>query len=487
MVVVLGHVDHGKTTLLDTIRKTSVVARESGGITQHVGAYVVSHGRNAVTFLDTPGHAAFSEMRKRGARVADVAILVVATDDGVKPQTQEAIEAIRAAGIPFVVALNKIDKSNADIDRAKTALTEAGVLLEGWGGDVPNVEISAKQGTGVDALLDLCSLVADMAELRADSAKPGEGVVIEAHRDATRGVVSTLLVKNGTLRVGGHVSVGPVTGKIKAMEDFAGKAIREAGPSTPAVVLGLNETPDVGDAFHVAENEAAAALAANAEASKRVFEQVIAEGTPDRELPVILKVDVVGSLEAIVGELRKLKNSAVALRILDADTGEITENDIKRASTLGALIVGFRVKLRPAIVVSAERNAVSVKTFDVIYELVDGVKDAVRERLPRNVIRDELGVAELLATFKKDPPRHVVGGRVSKGVLRKGALFELERGGVPAGRGEILETQEQKVAVDEIAQGREFGALLKFKSGGLAEPGDRLRVFTERIEEIKIG
>lgn len=486
VVVVLGHVDHGKTTLLDTIRKSNIVSRESGGITQHVGAYVIEHQGKPLTVLDTPGHAAFSEMRSRGAKVADVAILVVAADDGVKPQTKEAIGAIRSANIPFVVALNKIDKSNADVDRAKTQLTEAGVLLEGWGGDTPNVEISAKAGTGIDALLDMLALVADMAELQANAAGPAQGVVIEAHQDQRRGPAATLLVQNGMLHVGDAIIAGSVSGKVKALESFTGKAVSQAGPSTPVVVLGLSQVPDVGDEFRVAGSDTEARERSSLEAQRRAFEQRIAEGNPAMSVKVLVKADVVGSLEALVSELKKLKNSHIALEVVGGDTGDIIENDVKRAEPLGAVIVGFRVKARPAILGLAERLGVVMQTFDVIYECVDAIKKLCVERLPKQTTREEMGTVKILATFKRDLPRHVIGGLVTKGVARKEAQFEIMRNEAIVGSGQILEMQMNQVPVDEVSQNRECGMLVKYRRGGPAQEGDTVNIFLEREKTPKL-
>lgn len=482
VVVVLGHVDHGKTTVLDKIREANVVARESGGITQHVGAYTVTHNGKTLTFLDTPGHEAFSAMRSRGAKVADVAVLVVAADDGVKPQTRESIEAIQSADIPFVVAINKVDKNNADIERTKTELTEAGVLLEGWGGDVPNVEISAKQGQGIPELLELIALVGEMAELTGDGEKSAEGVVVESSRDTQRGAVVTLLVKNGTLRVGDIVAAGAVTGKIKAMENFTGKAMKEAGPSIPAVVLGFNDVPRVGDVFRVMEDEGAALEAAKEEASYREFEQLIAGEKPQEELVMVLKADVLGSLEAIVDEFKKLKNDVVALRIAGADTGEISENDVKRAAAVGAVVVGFRVKVKTSVSMFAERQGVQVASFDVIYELIDFVKQAMQGKAPKEVKREELGEVTLLATFQKDLPKQVVGGKVRKGVIREDAMFEIVRDEeTVTARGRIVSLQQEKIPVPEVKQGNECGFMVKFSEGGPAREGDSVRIFLEEV------
>lgn len=487
VVVVLGHVDHGKTTLLDTIRKTNVAGRESGGITQHVGAYVVEHQGKMITFLDTPGHAAFSAMRRRGAQVADLAVLVVAADDGMQPQTHEALEAIRAVDIPYVVAINKIDKPNADLDKTKADLTQADVLLEGWGGDIPNVEISAKEGTKIDDLLEIIQLLAEMAELRGDASAPAEGVVIEAHQDPRKGTITTALVKNGTLRVGDVVVAGSITGKVKALEDFEGNGVKEAGPSMPTVILGLNEVPEVGDALRAVATEAAATAAAAEEKERRSFEVTIREGEPSVTFPLLIKSDVRGSLEAIIGELEKLKNKHVALQVIAASTGDITENDVKQAGAMGATIFGFRIKARNAITNVAERNDVTVRAYDVIYELMDAVKAEAEERLPKIVTRDDVGTLEVLGAFKYDHPNHVIGGRVTSGVARRGVLVEVIRGEDVVARATVTELQRDKMPVDEVEQDRECGMLVKYTKGGPVQVGDTINFFTETIETPSIN
>lgn len=482
MVVVLGHVDHGKTTLLDTIRKTNIAGKESGGITQHVGAYVIEHDGKPITFLDTPGHAAFSAMRSRGANVADIAILVVAADDGMQPQTQEALEAIRSADIPFVVAINKIDKPNADLDKTKGDLTNAGVLLEGWGGDVPNAEISAKEGTNIDALLELVQLLADISELTGDPGVPARGVVIETHQDPKRGVLATVLVKDGTVRVGDALLAGAVTGKVKALEAFDGESLKEAGPSVPAVVLGFSDVPEVGDTVRVMEDEKTASAAAEEEQERRAYEVTIAEGEPEITLPVVVKTDVRGSLEALIGELEKLKNPHVAIQVVGASTGDVSENDVKQAAAIEAAIFAFRVKATNAVMNVADRHQVRISVHDVIYELLDDLKAAAVDRLPKIVHRKDLGALKVLQTFKYDHPTHVIGGRVESGIAKKGALLEIVRDDEVLGRAEMTELQRDKIPVDQVEQGRECGMLVKYVKGGPVEEGDVIRFFEETVE-----
>ena len=485
VVVVLGHVDHGKTSLLDYIRKTKVAERETGGITQHVGAYEAEHKGKRITFIDTPGHEAFSAMRSRGAEVADVAILVVAADEGVKPQTVEALEAIKKAGVSFIVALNKIDKPNVDPRRVKEELTKKGVLLEGWGGDIPNIEVSAKTGKGVDELLELVLLVAELAELKADDAMPAECVVIETHRDPQKGVLATILVRQGTLRVGDTVVSGKVFGKARAITDFAGKAVREAGPSKPVQMLGLSDVPDVGDVCRTVASEDEARAVAAAQAQQRAFEQLIATGKPETAIPIILKGDVLGSLEAIVETLKKLANPIVGIKILAAETGEVNEGDVQQAAATGSRIVAFKVKTRLHIVQRAERVAVPVETFEIIYELIDRIKELLEANVPPEVKRTDLGEVRILALFKKEGARQVVGGRVNKGIAQKGSQVELFRSGHFLGNGRLSELQENKIPVDEVGVGHECGMLIDAKDADISV-GDIVRVFMEERKPRKL-
>ena len=486
VVVVLGHVDHGKTTLLDYIRKTNVVARESGGITQHIGAYQVEHDGKKITFLDTPGHEAFSAIRKRGAAVADIAVLVIAANDGMKPQTREALEAIRAAKIPYLVAFTKIDLPQADVQRAKTQLAEAGVLLEGWGGDVPNLEVSGKTGTGIAELLELLLLVAEVAELKDTVDEPFWGVVIEAHRDSRQGPTATVLVKSGILKVGDVISAGTVVGKVKAMENFLKNSVTEANPAMPVVLLGFNDVPDVGDRVLTFGSEKEAAAAAEKEASRRTFEKILGGQESEATLAVIIRADVVGSLEAIVGELEKLANPYVALHIVSADTGEVSENDIDQAEATRAQIFAFRTKIRGQIALRAERTGVKIHMLAVIYDLTDIVKRALQDTVPPEIIREDLGQVRVLALFRDEGTQQIVGGRVASGIIRKGEFAEVMRDDRLLGRGRLKEVQQNKIPVDEVKQGNECGMLIEIKGSIDIVEGDMLRVFHEERRERKL-
>lgn len=483
VVVIMGHIDHGKTTLLDFVRSSNVAAGESGNITQHIGAYEVEHGGKWITFLDTPGHESFSQMRTRGARVADVAVLVVAADDGVKPQTVEAIRAAKEAGIPFLVALNKIDKPEADVNRVKGELAEHDVLVEGWGGNVPVAEISAKKGTGVSDLLDLILLAAEMEELTASSGHPGSGVVIESHRDRNRGVVATLLIKDGTVRRGDWLQSGGEAASIRTMEDCAGNIIEEASFSSPVRVLGFSLPPSVGDTFLVNKNKKEAEEAAK----QTILATGIAEGkeeTPEgtRVIPLVIKADVAGSREALEGEIGKLGDTSFVIKILRSDIGDIADDDVKSAFGLeGSIIVGFKVKVSSSARMLAERYGVVIHTSDIIYELLDWLRAELLRRVPVEHARTEEGALQVLRVFKKEGSSVVFGGKVLRGVIRAGSSFDVTREGIVTGSGTITNAQRNKMDVKEVAAGLECGLAASF-SGRMTEH-DVVTTFIESTEK----
>src|SRR3989344_1422316 len=496
IVVVLGHVDHGKTTLLDTIRKTNVAAKESGGITQHIGAYQVTisprgesssrenlkddraQALRTITFIDTPGHEAFGQMRSRGANVADIAIIVVAADEGVKPQTKEALDIVKQTDIPYIVALNKIDKPNAQVDKVKRELADSGVLLEGWGGDVSNVPISAKSGQGIPELLDLILLLADIHELKAEPNVLASGVVIEAHKDSQRGTVVTFLVRQGTLKVSSFVAVGSQEGRKRSLENFLGQAIDQAGPSTPVLISGLSEVPDVGETFSEVASEKEAQEFMNKEKQRRKFIMRIGGENPEVIKKIIIRADVVGSLEAITETLSKISSQIVGLDIISAETGNLGENDLKIAAASKAGIIAFRVKVPPLVVQMAERLGVRIVASDIIYELVDGIRVEMEAAVPPEIIRTDLGVVKILATFKQEGSKQIVGGEVLKGPIKGNTMTDLERGGHHMGQGKITSVQMNKVAVDEVPQGKQCGLLVELKGINIL-PGDVLKIFVE--------
>lgn len=484
IVVVMGHIDHGKTTLLDYIRKSSVAAKESGGITQHIGAYEIelktkNQELKTITFIDTPGHEAFSKMRSRGAKVADIAVLVVAADDGVKPQTKEALSAISDAKIPFCVAINKIDKSSADPERVKNELAAEQIFLEGRGGNVPFVEISAKHGTAVDELLEAILLMAELEDLRTDFGNFAEGVVIESHRDPKRGVASAILILSGILKKGDYVAAGKSIAKVKILENFAGKNIDNAGPSAPVRVIGFDTLPQVGAEFKTFKTYSDAELFTKALAGgvEKYFPQpnpLIMEAdesgtlSSNREtivLGIIIKTDVSGSAEAVLHEIEKLKNERVEMKILRTGAGDISEDDIKfAASSENPLIFGFKVSISQAAKELAERFKVEFVVFQIIYEILDFLKKKIETLAPSEAQMKIAGKAKILKIFPaKVGKNQVVGGKVSDGTVRRGARFNLLRRDRKMAEGKIENLQSGRINVAEVAAGSEFGALASSK------------------------
>jgi translation initiation factor IF-2 len=487
VVTILGHVDHGKTTLLDAIRHANVAAQEAGGITQHIGAYQVEHQGRLITFLDTPGHAAFTAMRARGAQGADLVILVVAADDGVMPQTKEAIAHARAARVPIIVALNKIDKPNANPDRVKNQLAEQGLVPDEWGGNTLIIPVSAKQRLGIQDLLDAILLVAENSDIRANPNGRTIGTVIEARLDKNRGPVATLLVQNGTLKVGDVVLVGTAYGKIRAMFDFRGKPLRKAEPSTPVEVIGLSDVPAAGEPFEVVQSEREArqevqrrleARKQQAEARKKVsLEDLFAryQAGETKELRLILKADVQGSLEPIVSELQKLGSGEIKIEILYAETGNITENDIMLASASKAIVVGFNVQADAAARRLAESEGVSIRTYDIIYRLTEDIEKALKGLLEPEQREKVIGRAQVLAVFPASKFGKVAGCRVTEGEIRRNARLRLYRNGNVLYDGEIASLRHQKEDVREIRQGYECGIGLRDFND--FQPGDVLECY----------
>ncbi len=486
VVTVLGHVDHGKTTLLDVIRHTNVVAGEAGGITQHIGAYQVEHNGKKITFLDTPGHEAFTAMRARGAQGADIAILVVAADDGVMPQTKEAIDHARAARVPIIVALNKIDKANANPERVKQQLADMGLQVEEWGGDTICVPVSAKRKIGIDELLDNILVVAELAELKANPDRPAMGMVIEGQLDKSRGPTATLLVQNGTLRVGDVLVIEDLYGRVRAMFNENWEPVEEAPPSTPVVVLGLSDVPQPGSTFQVVENEKTArALAAQrseekAQATARptkvialddIFEQIQAGQV--KELNLIVKADVQGTIEPIVSSLEKLGDENLKVNILHTGTGNINESDVMLAVASRAIIVGFNVQVDPAAKRSAEAERVDIRLYDVIYKLIDNVDKALKgllEPVYREVVT---GHAEVRAVFSIPRVGKVAGVYVTDGHITRNSLARIRRNGKVVYDGRVSSLKRFTEDVKEVREGFECGVGLEgfhdFEEGDLIE------------------
>ncbi len=480
VVTILGHVDHGKTTLLDTIRKTNIVAREAGGITQHIRAYQVKKKGQWITFIDTPGHEAFSAMRERGVSIADIAVLVVAADDGVRPQTQEVIAYLKEKKIPTIVAINKIDKPEANIMKVKKELSENGILLEDWGGKIMSAEISAKNNIGIDDLLEKIILLSEIEEFKADTKRDGLAVVLEAHLDPYRGPLATVLVKTGTLKVGQDIVAGTSFGRIRKMEDYNGKNINEAFPSMPVTLIGLNSTPNTNDIVQTVSNKTTARLK-----SKKMSEsaqKTRINGQEEKEslikkLPIIIKADVQGSVEAIEQILNTIKNDEVALEYITSGVGNISESDIKLAESAKAEIFGFNVYVTPVAARLAEANGIKIHLFKIIYELVECIKNQLAELLPPEIVRTDLGSLKVLAIFKRGKHEMIVGGRVGNGKIIKGALVEVEREKNIIGKGKIINLQMNKENVEEVKQGNECG--LVFSGEIKIQTGDKLIVYQE--------
>lgn len=481
IVVILGHVDHGKTSLLDFIRKTKVAAREAGGITQHIGAYQA----NNITFLDTPGHEAFTAIRSRGAKVADVAVLVVAAEEGVKPQTKEAIKIIKDSQTPFVVAINKIDKEGANPAKVRQELAEAEVLVEDYGGTVPVAEISARTGVGVDHLLELILLLAELEELKADPTKPATGYVLESHMDSRRGTIATVLVQDGTLRTGDWLAAGNAVAKVRQMEDFTGANIKEALPSQPCVVLGWESIPALGTAFSVYPDRDAATKSAPAQSENVLFMRE--ETTGKLIANLLVKADVQSSLEALDAVLRTIKSEEVDYRIVGYGVGKIKDNDIKQAGAKKASIVGFHVEAESGAVRLAEREHVRIETADIIYELVEKVRDVMSDLLPPEIKRTDLGSLRVLATFGGTPRSQIVGGKVTKGKAVRGAMVEVMNGAKLLYTAKLGQLQQKKADVTEVTEGLECGMRIDVP-GDVTNPamiqvGNVLEIYSE--EKIK--
>ncbi len=485
VVVVMGHVDHGKTKILDAIRKTNVVAGEAGGITQHIGAYQAKRNDRVVTFIDTPGHEAFTVMRSRGAKVADIAILVVAADDGVQPQTKEVVSIIQAAKLPFVVALNKVDKPEANIDRVKTQLSELGLVPEDWSGKTIMVPVSAKQGTGIDALLDMVLLVADLGKerIQANPDRTAIGTVIESHVDEGEGPVATLLIQAGTLRGGNLIGIrGIFYGRVRTMRDWTGAVVREALPGMPVKVLGFKVAPAVGDIIEVA-NSMKELEVKKMKSRAAVSEATVAQPAPSEEesakktVNVVLRTDMLGSLEAILGMLEKVQHPDVGVKIVGKGLGNITDADVLQAEAGGGVVLGFNVAILPQVEELAREKNVEVKRFDIIYDLFGEVRRRLEAILPKEVILTELGVLEVLALFRSESGATIAGGRVRDGKLITRAKLRIKRGEEYIGEGVVTELQSAKQAAREVRGGQECG--IKVQSKTKLEVGDILEAYSE--------
>ncbi|MEK6536117.1 MAG: translation initiation factor IF-2 [Actinomycetota bacterium] len=474
VVTIMGHVDHGKTSLLDAVRETEVTATEAGGITQHIGAYQVQHAGKRITFLDTPGHEAFTAMRARGAKVTDVAVLVVAADDGVMPQTIEAMDHAKAAGVPIVVAVNKIDKPEANPERVRQELTEHGLVPEDWGGDTVFVDVSAKKKIGLDNMLEMIQLVADVQELKANPNAFANGVVIESKLDTGRGVVATVLIARGTIHVGDAIVAGQASGKVKAMSDFKNRPLKEAGPSVPVEILGFDSVPQAGEMCRVVEDERRARTLAS-QRSDRIKAELLAKRrafTLDdvfarikegevKDLNLVIKADVAGSVEALEEALKQIKHVEVKINIIHTGVGAINESDVMLAAASQAIVLGFNVRPSAAAKTVADLEGVDVRTYSVIYKVTEDVRAALIGMLAPTFVEEELGEAELRSIFKASKLGTIGGCYVTRGKVSRNAQVRLLREGTIVWQGKLASLKRFKEDAREVEEGYECGILLE--------------------------
>jgi translation initiation factor IF-2 len=469
VIVVMGHIDHGKSTLLDYIRKTNVVESEAGGITQHISAYEVSHKdehgvEKKITFLDTPGHAAFSKMRTRGAQIADIAILIVSAEDGVKPQTIEAWKTIEESKIPVIVAINKIDKPGANVEKTKSELAENEIYLENYGGSIPFAEISAKTGTGIENLLSLINIMADLEGFTGDASECASGLVIEANLDPKRGIQATLIIKNGTLTKGMTVAVGNALCSTRIIENFKGAQISEASFSSPIRLVGFDTMPKIGGEFksfkkkeEALEYSKSLTIAPKKDATKHII-------SAKKVIPVVLKADVSGSIEAIEKEIEKITNPNAEFKIISKGEGPIGEKDIKSISVgEEALVIGFNVKADANAIELAERRGISISFFDIIYKMTEWLEEEMEKRRPRMESVETTGRAKILKAFSRTKERQIIGGKVVEGHLTIHGIVKIIRREFEIGRGKIVNLEKGKVKTSEVLEGEEFGMMVESK------------------------
>lgn len=494
VVTILGHVDHGKTTLLDTLKKTHIAEKEAGGITQHISAYQVEKDGKMITFVDTPGHEAFQSMRQRGAMIADIVILVVAADDGVKPQTKEVIDFINKNRIPTIVAINKIDKPEANVNKVKQNLAENNILLEGYGGDVPFNEISAKSNIGLEELLSSILKMADEKKYVADESRDALGVVLEAHKDTQKGSVATVLIKTGTLKIGQNIMTGDAHGKARRIEDYAGKSIQSASPSMPVSIVGLNKAPQSHSILQIMDESSAkkrkmisninspGATTAQPLSSKQLI------STIDEKLKthfyIILKADVQGTLEALKQIIDGISTEEVVIEIVESGVGTISESEVKKAQSGDCIIYGFNVKTDPSAGSLAKNIKVDIRSFNIIYELIEDLKKEVSKLLKPDIEKKELGKLKILAIFKTGKNSCIAGGKVSSGKMIKGEKIEIERNGEIIDQGKLVQLQQSKEDVAEVKESLECGITYEGKEN--IEVGDILICFKEEEREREI-
>ncbi len=487
IITVMGHVDHGKSTLLDFIRKTNTVDKEAGGITQHMGAYEVAHEtakgeKKKITFIDTPGHEAFTKIRSRGAEVADIIILVVAADDGVNKQTLEALKIIQDSKTPFVVAINKIDKPNADVEKTKLDLASNNVYLEGYGGDVPNVLISAKTGEGINDLLDILLLMAEMGEFTKEDNKKGEGYIMESSLDSKRGGSATLIIRDGTLKKGDFVVIDSEITPVRTIENYVGKKIESEIASSPVRMIGFGKIPAVGSSFFSASNKKEAEKMAECQSIQKCGIKCREDlGNAKLILPVIIKADFQGTVEAIEKELLKLENEDVKIRIIGCGVGNITENDINSANSSDhPLIIGFNVKIDKDTAEMGQKLENPPMIFNIIYEINKVIEEEIKKRIPKQEIEKTLGQAKILKNFSRQKDKQVVGGTVLSGSIILGKKIKIIRQKNEIGKGEITELQQNKLKTKEVSEGNQFGVTISSRIA--ISEGDTIEAFiTETI------
>jgi len=466
IVVIMGHIDHGKSTLLDYIRKANTTEKEAGGITQHISAYeveiLIGDEKRKVTFLDTPGHEAFSSIRARGAKVADIAVLVVSAEDGVKPQTLEALECINKDNMPFIVALNKIDRPGANIDKVKQNLAENNVLVEGWGGTIPAVAISAKTGEGVPELLEMIALQSDLEELHGNHSIPAEGFVIESDLNPKQGISATLIIKDGSLKTGMFVATKGAYTPVRAIGNYKGENISEATFSSPVKIVGWNAGPKVGSEFKTFDKKDDAIKFATEIIQKNEDDSKTNQNS-SAFFEVVVKADTFGSLDAVIHELKKLGNEKIAVKIISKDVGDVSENDIKTAKIKKSLILGFNVSTDKNAASLALRDGIEIKNYKVIYDLVDYVKEKIKENTPVETVEKTIGSAKIIRIFSANKDKQVVGAKIEEGEIKLTNIVKIFRREALIGNGKIKELQIQKIKTDTVKEGQEFGTMIESK------------------------
>jgi len=505
VVVVLGHVDHGKSSLLEAIRDFHITAKESGGITQHIGAYEVdvdvketlrqAQGDFAtsrkITFIDTPGHEAFSAMRARGTNVADIALLVVDTSQSVQPQTKEAITVIKRAEIPMIVVLNKIDRPEANPEKIKRELSNIDIFVESMGGNIPSVEVSAKEKTGIQELLDMILLVAEMQDLKSDTQSPAQGLIIESYMSTGKGPIATAIITKGILKPKDIIATDLAAGKVKCLENFQKKQIEQALPSQPVVILGFEKVPAVGETFKSFESLEKAYEKIKREENKRELNVNIINQDPGKKISnIVLKGDVFGSLEAIENVLKSLPQEKVILRIIKSEVGEINESDVKLAEMAKAQIIGFRVKISPTVIAMMRKDSdnpdkkVRIKTFEIIYELIQEVRNSMEKSLDTEIVRKDVGKIKALVLFFAEKNRQIIGGKIQDGEIKKGLKLDVIRDNAKIGSGKIIELQRNKKVVEKLSKGDECGIL--FEGNIKVDKNDILVTYIEERHKLEL-